>query len=92
MNPYTYERKLIKPDGSLEDYPPAGKHYTLEELQQAVGGYIEILHVEKGFLMVVNEQGKLKDLPVNRLASLLYGNPFDHVVGNALVCRSQDID
>lgn len=94
MNPKPYERKILKADGTIVDYPPAGKQYTLEELQQAVGGYIEIVHVGRSHLMVVNEEGKLTGLPFNPLATELYGaDPsWDHIVGDALVCRDGDID
>ena len=91
MDPQDYVHKLLKPDGSVEDYPPAGKTYTLEELQKAVGGYIEIVHPGDGrYLMVVNEEGKLHGLPPNPRATALYER--DHIVGNALVCRNGDID
>ena len=92
MNPEQYERKLLKADGSVTDYPPKGKTYTLEEMQTAVGGYIEIVHVGRRHLMVVNEEGKLNGLPVNKKATELYNNPNDEIVGDALVCSNQDID
>lgn len=89
-----YERKLLKANGQVVDYPPADKQYTLKELQAAVGGYIEIVHLGQDHLMVVNEEGKLQGLPQNRLASELYGaDPnWDYIVGDALVCRDEDID
>mgnify|MGYP001576913111 CR=1 FL=1 len=89
-------RRLIKPDGSVEPYPPKGKTYTLEELQKAVGGYIEILHPpDRALLMVINEEGKLQGLPPNEAATRLMGDrllPGDYIVGNALVCWNKDID
>lgn len=88
-----YERKLIKADGTIVDYPPAGKTYTLEEMQKAVGGYIEIVHAGRSqTLIVLNEEGKLQGLPVNNKATELYGNPNDVVVGDVLVCRDGDIE
>jgi hypothetical protein len=39
--------------------------YTIEELQKLVGGYIETVHVTDDILLVVNEHGKLDELPVN---------------------------
>ncbi|MBI4339657.1 MAG: DUF3846 domain-containing protein [Chloroflexi bacterium] len=85
----------MKADGSVLDYPPARKQYTLKELQAAVGGSIEIAYPpDKRFLIVVNEEGKLEGLPLNRLATELYGaDPnWDYVVGDALVCLDGDID
>lgn len=87
-------RKVIKTDGSVVDCPPAGKHYTLEEMQGAIGGgYIEIVRLgNTGHLMVLDEEGKIKDFPLNRLATRLYAQPPDYIVGDVLVCLDGDIE
>lgn len=60
------------------------KEPSIEDMQRIVGGYIEHvgLRAADG---VVNEEGKLHELPVNALASELYDNPQDLIVGNMLV-------
>lgn len=59
---------------------------TLEVYQYLVGGWIEVVHAAGlqpyHSAMVVNEEGVLLDLPVNPLASMLYG---DYIVGDAVV-------
>lgn len=73
---------LVKPDGSARDIKPAnGKKLSLEELQHHVGGYVE-MHRIAGGEMYFDEEGLMKRLPVNKEASLLFGQV---VVGNALV-------
>ncbi len=88
--------KLLKTDGTVQDYPPAnGKHYTLAELQAAVGGYIELVHLDDNLALVLNEEGKLHGLPVNERASELYClhyGPVDHIVGDALLCSEASIE
>jgi hypothetical protein len=37
----------------------------LETLQNLVGGYLEVVNVGSGVALVVNEEGKLEDLPAN---------------------------
>ena len=59
---------------------------TLEVYQHLVGGWIEVVHAA-GLLryhsvMVVNEEGVLLDLPVNPLASMLYG---EYIAGDAVI-------
>lgn len=55
-------------------------------------GYIETVHpkyLPEGFCMVVNDEGLLRGLPLNRFASLLYGTP-EHgqpIVGTAVILR-----
>lgn len=55
-------------------------------------GYSETVHpkyLPEGFCMVVNDEGFLRGLPLNRFASLLYGTP-EHgqpIVGNAVILR-----
>lgn len=54
---------------------------TLETLQQEVGGYIETLTLAADCCMIVDEEGRLKDKPLNEKASRL-GLP---IVGDVLL-------
>ena len=50
-----------------------------KSLGAVVGGYIELVHpqgLQPPYCMIVNEEGLLKDLPLNRAGSLLYGTQF----------------
>lgn len=49
---------------------------TLEAMQEAVGGYIETLTFATDCAAIVNEEGKLRGLPVNfeLLGEVLVGN------------------
>ena len=49
---------------------------ALAGLQAWVGGYIEVVDLADGRQMVVNEEGWLKELPVNPEASRLAGQPI----------------
>lgn len=74
--------------------PKNGKYFSLEELNSFVDGYIEIVDLMDGRLMVVNEEGKLIGLPLNLLATVEYQKaygPIDQIVGNALVCKKGEI-
>ena len=56
---------------------------TLEALQEAVDGYIEaITLVPNQAVMIVNEEGRLRRMYPNILASAIAGT---QIVGNALV-------
>lgn len=63
-------------------------NYKLDELQNIVGGNIEIIPMGKGQL-IINENGKLEGLETNFSATSIW---FDHygqsdiIVGNALYC------
>ena len=84
---------LVHTDGRKEEVKPKnGTDFSLEELQGFVGGYIQILHMGRGDLMVVDEEGKLKNLPHNRDATALAyfnGKLFkgDYIVGTVLICH-----
>tara|TARA_Y100001973_G_scaffold31779_1_gene47945 strand:- start:85 stop:318 length:234 start_codon:yes stop_codon:yes gene_type:complete len=56
---------------------------SLEEAQEAVGGFVEVIPVERGQLLV-NEEGLLMSLPLNPTASQIAGRP---IVGNALLLK-----
>lgn len=85
---------LIRHTGRMEMYLPAnGTDYTLEELQKAVGGYIEIVKLRTEHVLVLNEDGKLEGLPHNAIASayLLLAGRNDVAVGDVLLCDSSMI-
>lgn len=80
---------------TVEVKPKSGKTFSLSELQGFVDGYIEIVELKDGKIMVVNEEGKLKDLPFNHTATKIYAETYsnmDVIVGNALVCEPNELD
>lgn len=85
--------QFIKSNGSeVELKPENGKHFSLEELQGCVGGLIEIVESNDGRLIVLNEEGKLNELPINRKASALYKYAgHDIIVGDVLICNKNQI-
>lgn len=90
---------------NTEDAPvisEAQQHPTLQELQEIVGGYIEIVYVMYGgkrVQLIVNEDGHAMRLPLNREATHIYhvtaalrGYRTCHpIVGNAVLLVGQDI-
>lgn len=88
---------FISVDGSEREVQPKnGKHFTLEELQEYAGGYIEMVRLPSGGWLVFDEDGKMKDLPRNDRATPM-GHACgiadnDYIVGNVLVAKSTEID
>lgn len=89
--------RWIKVNGE-ETYPdPAnGTDYSLAEMREAIGGgYIEVLELESGEIMVLDEEGKLKGLPVNLLATAMTRgllSDSDLIVGDVLAIRDDQIE
>lgn len=54
----------------------------LHALQEEVGGRIETVRLKDGGLMIVDEEGILKQYPHNDLASYISGR---HIYGTALI-------
>ncbi len=73
----------------VEIQPRNGRYFKLRELQKIVGGYIEILTLNGNEIMVVNEEGKIHDLPLNLQATELFG--LDVIVGDVLVCNDNEV-
>lgn len=66
---------LIPVTGLATTIKPAGKKFTLKELQQLVGGDIELLirlPAPDGRSMFADEDGKRKNLPVNQEATAVF--------------------
>jgi hypothetical protein len=91
------ENYIIKTNGEKIAFEPANKkEFTLKEVQTAVGGYIELIHLNKTHYMIVNEEGKLNQLEANREAtSFAYQNlalqPGDFIVGNVAVIQKSKL-
>lgn len=83
---------LIKSDGTYSDVEIDG---SLKSYQSLVNGYIETVRTKVSeLLLLIDEEGKLKHLPINRTASQMmhdaycdwFGNK-DTVSGNAVLVR-----
>ena len=69
----------LKEIQSKEDSP------SLSDAQKFVGGWVEVVQVNDGIL-IIDEEGKLKDKPVNEVASKMYADKYgdaDIIVGDA---------
>lgn len=78
----------ITADGVRQEVVPAnGKKFTLEELQKYVGGYIEMTKTYDGRTMWVNEEGLLRNLPINLVATFLIHPAYMHdgIRGDVLI-------
>jgi hypothetical protein len=85
---------LYRANGTQETVAPKNKKlFSLKELQSFVGGYIEILFITDSQVMVVNEEGKLDELPINVRATeiIRQAGIQDVIAGDALVCPSKFI-
>lgn len=90
--------KIYTTDGQVLIGEPANrKFFELEELQEVVGGYIELVELPDDMLMVVNEEGIPRKLPLNVLATAVthrYGiaDKFNGGVrGNVIICKKGQI-
>lgn len=87
--------KIYKTNGEVLDIEPKnGKDFKLKELQEIVGGYIEIAQLKNNDIMVINEEGKLNDLPYNEKATQIYQSQVyfrDFIAGDVLVCKSKEV-
>lgn len=79
----------LSASGDYDIIPLDSIEIPLELLQGIVEGHIEVVkprllqYSKYGpLLMVINEDGKIIGLSENSLATALYGNPYDAIVGN----------
>jgi hypothetical protein len=94
---------IIKTDGSTQEELNKAVIDQLEWLQEKVGGYIECLSFSKPLTyngktylgMMLNDEGKLQNLPVNEVATALAikgGLRYDVIVGNVVLFSEGEID
>ena len=70
---------------TIDDVEP-----TLTEMQKFVGGYIEVVYLNKESMMIIDEEGKIKDKPLNKEATdiahehkAIYNT--DYIAGDAMI-------
>jgi hypothetical protein len=89
------EAKIIYADGQVEVVKNDDKEASLEFLQKSVKGWIEFVHLDQDLLMVVNEEGKLYDQPLNSLATSIFYEKTkrynDCIVGDVVVIEKKYI-
>lgn len=82
------------PIEQLKIYRTPKNQFPLESLQEAVGGFVEIhsVPIRPGWVLVCDEEAKLKNKPVNPTASWLLDKPDDFVAGTVLFCPRSMIE
>jgi hypothetical protein len=65
--------------------PNNNKYFELSELQSIVEGYIEIVYLKDGRLMIVNEEGKFGFTCNQEATKLFDSDNGDYISGNVLV-------
>lgn len=84
---------VLKSSGEVYIKRFSSPELELSWLQEAVGGYIEIV---RGFFLpgeaylVLNENGLFLDLPFNLFASFLYSGGAHPIVGDVVLCCDFD--
>lgn len=98
-----FHSTIIHEDGTTEESYTRTK-LTLKELQSYVGGYIEVSSCRKNdedFMMIINEEGRLQNLGVNKTASEMFCNwlsyhdrstPIPNIVGTVVVLNNYELD
>ena len=65
---------------------------TLEEAQKFVGGLVQLIEFDNEDQLLINEEGKLENLPINPEATDLWVEnfgPSDVIVGDALLLKGK---
>ena len=62
-------------------------------MQDIVGGYVEFVYLPDNLIMVVNEEGKINNLPVNEYINLIYSKIIDDIiVGDILLIDNKYVN
>lgn len=83
---------IIRSSGAIETMP--AETVELETLQEIVGGYIETMPtaIVSDLILIINEEGKLHDLPLNPVATSISRLCSDYIVGDAALVKADGED
>ena len=76
--------RIIKVDGTSEEI----ENMSFADMQAAVGGYVAVINLPKGKILVVDEDGLPKQKPINVTASTIAGQM---IVGDVVLANQGDI-
>ena len=89
--------KEIKNTAKLQIIEDSKHEPNLKAAQEFVGGYVEGITFPNGDYLIINEEGKLRDLPLNSEATMMWRATFtkdkylfgydDFVVGPAILIK-----
>ena len=77
------------------------RELSLKEMQDIVGGYIEVAYDDGKTQIICNEEGKMRGLPINETATEIWHDklskfnsnpnyiPLDYLVGTVLILRDK---
>ena len=64
---------------------------TLEQAQDFVDGFVQIIDLKNGDCMILNEDGKIKELSQNLQAQKIWDESFgegtDYIVGHVIIIK-----
>ncbi|MBQ7950285.1 MAG: DUF3846 domain-containing protein [Clostridia bacterium] len=81
---------IITADGKISQCDVEKNGEPLYDLvRKTVDGFMEHIYFPglPGYIGTVDEEGKLKEKPVNVLATRLYQNPLDFLVGDVIILK-----
>ena len=83
--------------GEYIDYKPEnGKNFKLQELYKKIGcKLIEVVSLNDGWIMIIDEEGKLNDKPVNNIGTAYLRqtrHTQDYIVGDIVLCPSEMLE
>lgn len=85
---------FLRHNGQRKEISPQnGKEFSLKEMQEYVGGFVEYVGLGDETL-IVNEDGKSQKLPVNKAATKMYLDFYkasDFIVGDVILIKSKDL-
>ena len=92
----TKSAKIIYTDKEAEDYTPKnGKTFGKTEVQRIVEGFIDVIRLNDGRVIIVDSQGKALNKTVNIPATNILRRDHyttDYIVGTAIVCDADMIE
>lgn len=86
--------KLYEVGGIIKEVQPKnGEKISLEEAQALVDGYVELIHLDGDNILLCDEEGLLKNKPINTLATIQargLGWKGSYLVGSVLFLKDKE--
>jgi len=88
---YGYFYVIAPGDGEIKKVKTSKTHVSCEDCYRFIGCdlvQMVMFKIGKTYCMILDEEGKLTGSEYNELATILYNNPYDFIVGKVVITKT----
>jgi hypothetical protein len=75
-------------DGTVAEIEDA----NFQKIKELIDGHVTVAPIGNGEYLAMDEDGLMKGLPANKMATEFHGNQFGLLVGTVIICSEKELN